>query len=776
MTDWTIPDGTTVVDARSGQAYDGIAPGDTIILPSTRTSYITFWGLQGANNNVITITNSGGQTSLDGTVADASMKLRDCEYVKVTGTGDSSTTYGFKFSNGVRGMWLGWGCSDIEVEYVHIFEIDDGAFGNGIYCVTTEGQDSHYRASFTMDNMRFHHIWIDTVLTSGFYVGGTANTDPKFDGLHIYDCTIESSGTEAIQVRVGDNAYIHHNVIRDANTGLVAGNLTAIMCGPDGTNYNVYNNLVDDVNDHGIYNHLDSGEGPMRVYNNIIQNSGADTGSIMIWCDYDAPMNVYNNTIVSNAGYGIYFTTGGTGHTCFDNISVGNGNTDIVNSNTSFAISNNVTGAVADVLFMDSANDDYHLTSSSPAVDAGSDSGYAPFDYDDNARPQGIASDIGAYEYTTAGEGVSNEMTEYKMRFLNTTGTLVAEITDYRELSYHKQVNDPGRAAFVVDGDHAVIDLIANNYQVEVWRRMPRYDVDWYRDFSGLLRGQTRWTTGSGIGYYRGEVLGDMTMLGWRIVAYPAGTKDRSEFTSEAAETVMKTLVEYNATGTATTANGRDRAGSISGITVEADVAAGNSIDWFCARKNLLTELQQIARVGGGDFDLYKTGTASTWDFRWYTGQRGSDLSSTVIFSLERGNMNGPRYTYDRTRERTVAIAAGQGQGEARTVEVRTGDDYNVTSNNIEMLVDAKRFSTTAGIQDEGDRKLDETKARQELTFDIMQTPASLYGKHYCINGVLGDLVTARYNSISMTQKIVAVTVGLIKTGGERVDVQMETQ
>jgi hypothetical protein len=45
------------------------------------------------------------------------------------------------------------------------------------------------------------------------------------------------------------------------------------------------------------------------------------------------------------------------------------------------------------------ASGDYHLTSSSPAIDAGTSTGAPSTDFADGPRPQGSGFDIGAYEY-----------------------------------------------------------------------------------------------------------------------------------------------------------------------------------------------------------------------------------------------------------------------------------------------------------------------------------------------------------------------------------------
>lgn len=379
-------------------------------------------------------------------------------------------------------------------------------------------------------------------------------------------------------------------------------------------------------------------------------------------------------------------------------------------------------------------------------------------------------------EITSVGVDFSLPAVQYKLRVHDADGVLKAEVTDFEYLVYRKRVNEAGVLEFRLGGDHAAIDLLVHRGQVEVWRRLPRFGVDWYRDFVGLFLDQERFYVGGS--WLVGRCAGLLGMLDWRYVMWKAGTVDRCAFSAVEAETIMKTLVSYNAGANATTGNGRERTGTIAGLSVEADGGNGNSLDWSCAWKNLLGELGKLARVAGGDFDLVKT-AAAAWEFRWFTGQRGTDRSAEVIFSLGRGNMGSPRYRENRMGERTVAVVAGQGQGDARAVEVRTGADY-AAGNDKEVFVNAAQFSTASGLQAAGDEKLDALQARGGLSFEMLQTPACLYGKHYCIDedgeGVLGDLVTARYDDIEEVQKIVGVTVVLGADGNEVIDVETETQ
>jgi hypothetical protein len=352
---------------------------------------------------------------------------------------------------------------------------------------------------------------------------------------------------------------------------------------------------------------------------------------------------------------------------------------------------------------------------------------------------------------------------EYRLDIKTAAGVLVAQVTDFLALTYTKRVNQPGTLSFVLAGDHSAIAQLAHNGQVEVWRRDPVNGIAWYCDHYSLYRAQERQYTDHDV--FTARCPGQLSMLDWRIVAWPAGTANRSVFASAKAETILKTLVTYNAGASATTANGRIRNGAITGISSAADAAGGNTLDWSCAWKGLLETLQDIALVAGGDFDLVKTG-AQAWEFRFYAGQLGTDRSATVAFAVERGNMANPVYTYNRTDERSVAIVAGQGQESSRSTAVRTGAYYSAT-NDVETFVDGRNTATAAGLNALGDKVLSNKAPVQSFEFDVLQTPSCLYGSHYFV----GDLVTARYDSIEATRKVLGVQVTLDTDGGETVAV-----
>ncbi len=376
---------------------------------------------------------------------------------------------------------------------------------------------------------------------------------------------------------------------------------------------------------------------------------------------------------------------------------------------------------------------------------------------------------------------------EYYINLTDAAGTVVATVTGgmggdggeaatgFTSLAYRNEVNAPGYAQITFAGNHPARSLLPTNGQVEVYRRNTDLSVSWHRDFVGVFRGQTHATRENG--EWTIDCPGIMSLLGWRSVAWYAGTANRSSFTSVAAETIMKTLVSYNAGSNATAANGRVRDGVTSAklsniwtISNQADGGGGNSKSWTCPWENLLTTIQSLAKAGaGGDFDLIKT-AATTFEFRWYTGQRGTDRTASVIFSLDRGNMAQPEYTFNRQNEATVAIVAGQGDGTNRVIVTRNGADYS-SSNDIEAFIDGRSYSTTAALQAIGDKAMFDRRARVTLGFDVLQVPNAYYGKDYFV----GDLVTARYLGASFTQKVQAVNVTFDQAGNERISVEMMT-
>lgn len=345
-----------------------------------------------------------------------------------------------------------------------------------------------------------------------------------------------------------------------------------------------------------------------------------------------------------------------------------------------------------------------------------------------------------------------------------TKRVLTGQENGFRQLAYRKEVNAVGLLTFDLDAEHEAIADLEQDGQIEVWRRDAANSIDWYEDFSALFVDEERSADDDGNSTFRAICPGQMDFLARAVVAWPANVANRSLFTSVVASTIMTNLVTYNATSSATTANGRIRTTDLANITCEADDTSGNSITFACAQQPLLEALQDVARIGNRDFYLVRTG-AQAWQFRT-DNYLGDDRSSTVTFALNYGNMSNPILRRNRLNEKTVAIVGGQGSESDRTFVTRTGTNYNSSYNSKETFYPATTYSTTGGLNAAGDIRLDELRARDDLSWDIIQTPGSLYGVHY----FLGDLVTGYYQGVTATKQITAVSI-TFAPGSDRAEI-----
>ena len=189
------------------------------------------------------------------------------------------------------------------------------------------------------------------------------------------------------------------------------------------------------------------------------------------------------------------------------------------------------------------------------------------------------------------------------------------------------------------------------------------------------------------------------------------------------------------------------------------------------AGQNLLSALQQIQEIAGGDFAMIYTAPA-TFTFTWYTGQRGTDRSATVIFSTDTGTIGELIIDQPRVTDFNAVIVAGAGNESARAIVTRpaalpTGSDLR------EQWIDARNGqTTTAALQNTGNVALGlATRGRVTYSAKILQTPAVRYGVEYFI----GDLVSLFTGATVVTQKINGVQISLDSMGREQIQIELIT-
>ena len=350
----------------------------------------------------------------------------------------------------------------------------------------------------------------------------------------------------------------------------------------------------------------------------------------------------------------------------------------------------------------------------------------------------------------------------WQVRLKGQDGALVAIIDAYEGFSYTQRVNGRGAFGLRINGDHPAAGLFALDGQVEFWRKYVDGQgavlIDWYREFEGLHRDGHWFVDEHDRFLFESLGVGYNDLLARAIIKEAAASAGANK--SGPAESVMKAYVsEQLVTRLA-----------FSGFSVEADGAHGNTVNEARCYDNLLATLQEIAAVGGGDFAVVGTG-AATFQFRWYTGQLGTDRRGTVVFALERGNLAVPDLEYSRRDEITSVIVGGQGEEAARTIVVRSDAARIAESpwNTIERFAPLTNTADSDDYTTHGDAQLEEGRPKAKLSFQILQTPGCLYGLHY----FLGDIVTVRFAGYETAKKIVAATVSR-EQGPESVEVEME--
>lgn len=345
----------------------------------------------------------------------------------------------------------------------------------------------------------------------------------------------------------------------------------------------------------------------------------------------------------------------------------------------------------------------------------------------------------------------------------------------YTQLAYVKEVNSIGSGMFVLNAESNVVDTLASSgepeldTQVEFWRSDSDNEIEPYCDFYGFLRDREYTTDDNGQVRFVALLEEQSDLMRRAAILYRANIDGRSSFDNDPAETILKTLVTYNATSAGTTADGRDRNVDswAANVSVATNTAAGTSLSRSYMGRNLFDVLREVAESGGLDWSLVKTG-AQSWQFRTAAllGTDRSTGTNTVTFSLPYGNMRRPNLRSNRRSEKTVVTIGGQGADNARVIRTRTGVNYNALYNSYEVFANGSQYSTSAGLDSEADERLDELRARDSLSFDVIQVPSTLYGKHY----FLGDKVRAFFLGFSYTPQIRRVAIDVRARGNQSVE------
>jgi|GEM_PF-1545605 len=396
-----VPDNYATIQ----DAIDAMSPGSTIIVrPGVYTENIDFLG------KAVTVKSEQGPevTSIDGGQSGSTVTFDSGEWL-------DTVLDGFTVANGsgtydsILGL-LGGGiyCAARPTVVNNIIRQNGADYGGGIYCIVS--------GTFENNVIAYNHA---------DFGGGVQISDAFSSGLAITGNLIANNRASrnggAISIGADSHPTIDGNTITNNTSGWMGG---AIYCG--GSEAMIINNVI-------AFNLSDSGGGlffsscskPPVVANNLLVENAANLQGGGVWCNMADPYLI-NNTLVGNSagsGGGIYCVFASptiTNSILWNNLAGAGAEACLVYSSTlTISYSDVANGQAAvyieagsvldwgagmidsDPLFVDLADDDYHLTYDSACKDAGDNS--APHlpqvDFEGNPRIVGGAADMGADEY-----------------------------------------------------------------------------------------------------------------------------------------------------------------------------------------------------------------------------------------------------------------------------------------------------------------------------------------------------------------------------------------
>lgn len=218
-----------------------------------------------------------------------------------------------------------------------------------------------------------------------------------------------------------------------------------------------------------------------------------------------------------------------------------------------------------------------------------------------------------------------------------------------------------------------------------------------------------------------------------------------------AAETVIRAYVDANAGPGAAVER------QVPGLTLAADGAHGSTVTGR-GRWDVLGDLLRSLATAGGDLGFRVVQSGATLVFEVYVP---TDLSDSVIFSPELGNLRG--FSYAPTApEADWIVAAGSGEGAARVIRESGDNDAIVRWNRrIEAFRDRRDTSDLGELDQSIDEELANKAEKTVLTITPVDTEAVAYLADY----TLGDKVSVEIDGARFSDVVREVHLTLDKDG-----------
>jgi hypothetical protein len=333
--------------------------GDTLFVDSSREESILLNGFEGDSLHPIVIINKG-RVVINSITHQSAIELRGCKYIKLCGSGSSDFKYGFELSAINCGIAVNRQSTNIEIGQVKIEH-------NGFFGISVK-DDYHGTPPDTLpffEELVVHDCLIKGT-SVGMYLGETTSPGMEFRHVRIYNNVVMNTRREGIQVaNMVDDIEVYNNLVMNSGISNEGGQGNNIQIG-DNTIGNFYNNIVINAFEYGF---IVFGSGDIDIYNNYIANNRGifidnrkETDPL---AEISVSKNYFSNISLDNV---LVNYNELNPMRIFDNKWEGRGNFyhDISPKNPDLVVENNSVIQIEPLVFTDSANGDFNLSSQNP--------------------------------------------------------------------------------------------------------------------------------------------------------------------------------------------------------------------------------------------------------------------------------------------------------------------------------------------------------------------------------------------------------------------------
>jgi len=362
-------------------AIDYAEQGDTILIHSgTYNERINFNGKDYILGSLFLTTGDTAYTSqtiLDGAASGSVITLENGEnwYSRISGltirNGYTSSTNTSESGAGLRLV-----NSSPRLDHLYIISNNCESGGSGIY---TQGGSPVIEDCIISGN--------DGGSSAAYFSGGDGNVP-----VEINDCLVESNGSNGIRAAFAD--------IEISRSRLTANTASGFSI-QDGSGQ-LENCLVDNNEAYALYVTSGSGKGELSVINSTVVDNNINLGYTQAGINLNSGASAtLTNCIFRNPVDAEIYHGGGDACTTSVNYSlIDGGQSGFGYQSTEGVLDWNAGNIDVDPVFIDEANEDYHLGDSSPCIGAGTTTNAPDHDLENNTRPDpgGSDPDMGAFE------------------------------------------------------------------------------------------------------------------------------------------------------------------------------------------------------------------------------------------------------------------------------------------------------------------------------------------------------------------------------------------